>query len=191
MKSLLTISVASLRNALVVLAFGLAATVTAQTGRVELGQLDHLNAKASETVDVNVDEKLLQLTWKFLSKDDPDEAKIKEIVTGLKGVYVKSFEFEKDGEYSLADLESIRSQVRGNAWSKVVTVTSKKQGTVEVYIMTEAGKIGGLVVLVADPNELTVVNLIGPVDIDKLSQLEGHFDIPELDLGTLKSKPKN
>src|SRR5687768_17006545 len=88
-KSLKTIALASL----IVLAA--AATALAQNPRIQTSQLDTLTAKASQTVDVNIDERLIQLTAKFLGKD-PDEAKVKEIVSGLKGIYVKSFEFEKE-----------------------------------------------------------------------------------------------
>ena len=162
----------------------------AQTARIEMGQLDHLGPKANEAVDVNIDERLMQLTARFLSTKDPDEVKVKEIINGLKGIYVKSFEFEHDGDYSQADIESIRSQLRNPAWSKILNVTSKKEGSVEVYLMTNASRVGGLVVLAADLKELTVVNIVGPVDLEKLSQLEGQFGIPELKIET-KPKPKN
>jgi hypothetical protein len=163
----------------------------AQGGRIEMSSLDRLAAKASQTVDVSIDERLIQVTAKFLSNKDPEEAKVKEIVNGLKGIYVKSFEFEKDGEYTPADVEAIRSQLRTAAWTRVLNVTSKREGSLEVYIMTDASKFGGLAVVAADPNELTVVNLIGPVDLDKLSQLEGSFGIPELEIQSSKPKHKN
>ena len=41
--------------------------------------------------------------------------------------------------------------------------------------------------LASDLKEITVVNIIGNVDLDKLSQLEGQFGIPELGI---ESKPK-
>ncbi|PYS60058.1 MAG: hypothetical protein DMF76_14885 [Acidobacteria bacterium] len=75
-----------------------------------MDQLDVLANKASETVEVKLDEHLMQTTAKFFS--DPDDAEIKEVLKGVKGIYVKRFEFEKEGEYSEADLESIRSQLR-------------------------------------------------------------------------------
>src|SRR6185503_18347920 len=84
-----------------------AATASAQNAKIQTSQLDALAAKASETVDVNIDESLMQMTAKFLSSKDPDEAKVKDLVNGLKGIYVKSFEFESEGQYSAADLESI------------------------------------------------------------------------------------
>ncbi len=172
---------------------GLSVSVTAraQNARIEMGQLDHLGAKASETVDVNIDERLMHLTAKFLSGKDPDEVKIKELVNGLKGIYVKSFEFERDGDYSQADIESIRLQLRSPAWSKILNVSSKKEGSVEVYLMSNAAQVGGLVVVATDLKELTIVNIVGPVDLEKLSQLEGQFGVPELGIERTKPKPKN
>ncbi|MGH9881322.1 MAG: DUF4252 domain-containing protein [Pyrinomonadaceae bacterium] len=190
MRSLLPTSMKLAALALLFL-MGATATTRAQTGRLEMGQLDHLAAKATETVDINIDERLVQLTIKFLSGKDPDEVKIKELVSGLKGIYVKSFEFERDGEYTQADLESIRSQLRNTAWSKVVNITSRRQGSVEVYLMTDLNKIGGLALLAADPKELTIVNIIGPVDLEKLSALEGQFGIPVLEIEVPKAKQKN
>ena len=45
--------------------------------------------------------------------------------------------------------------------------------------------------LASDPKELTVVNIVGPVDLDKLTQLEGQFGIPELEIKQEKPKQKN
>lgn len=190
MKSLLQDSI-KLASLTLLLVLGLIATAEAQTSRLDMGRLDYLNAKATETVDVNIDERLMQLTAKFLSGKDPDEVKVKELVSGLKGIYVKSFEFEREGEYTPADIESIRSQLKNPAWSRVLNITSKREGSVEVYLMSNVSQIGGLVVLATDPKELTIVNIVGPVDLDKLSQLEGQFGVPELGIETTKPKPKN
>jgi uncharacterized protein DUF4252 len=183
-----TVKLASLA---LLLGFSVSATARAQNARIEMGQLDHLGAKASEAVDVNIDERLMQLTAKFLSGRDPDEVKIKELINGLKGIYVKSFEFERDGDYSPADIESIRSQLRNPAWSRILNVSSKKEGSIEVYLMSNASQVGGLVVVATDLKELTVVNIVGPVNLEKLSQLEGQFGVPELGIETTKPKPKN
>jgi len=166
-------------------------TVKAQDAKIQLGHLDYLTAKASETVDVNIDERLMQLTAKWLSSQDDDEKAIKKLVNGLKGIYVKSFEFENAGEYSSADVESVRSQLRGPAWSRLVNVTSKRDGSVEVYLRMNGDQIGGLAVLSVEAKELTVVNIVGPVDLEKLSQLEGNFGVPELGIEPPKPKMKN
>src|ERR1044072_7842122 len=104
----------------------------AQDTRLQLASLDHLAAKASQTVDVNVDERLMKLAAKLFSDKDEDERVIKKLITGLKGIYVKSFEFETDGQFVAADLEPIRAQLRGAGWTRMVNVVSKKEGNVEV-----------------------------------------------------------
>lgn len=189
MKSLSQTSI-KLASLAVLVILGAAAGAMAQNPRIQTNQLDALAAKASQTVDVNLDERLMQLGAKFLSDKD-DEVKIKDLINGLKGIYVKSFEFETEGQYSEADLEGIRSQLRNPAWNKIVNVSSKKEGSVEVYLMQAGTQITGLAVLATDPKEVTVVNIVGPVDLEKLSDLEGNFGVPELGIERPKTKRKN
>jgi len=152
------------------------ASVRAQSAKLQMDQLDVLANKASETVEVKLDEHLMQTTAKFFS--DPDDAEIKEVLKGVKGIYVKRFEFEKEGEYSEADLESIRSQLRNPGWTRIVSVGSKKEISIEVYLLQNGDQIGGMAVLATGSREMTVVNIIGPVDLDKLTKLEGSFGVP-------------
>jgi polynucleotide 5'-kinase involved in rRNA processing len=169
--------------------FGIVVTANAQNPKLQMDQLDALANKASETVDVRLDERLMQTTARFFSSKDPDDAEIKELIRGVKGIYVKSFSFEKEGEYSQTEVESIKSQLRGSAWSKIVSVMSRKEGeNVEVFLYSSGGQVGGLVVLSIEPKEFTVVNIVGPIDLDKLSKLEGQFGVP--DLGIEPAKPK-
>ncbi|MEP6568797.1 MAG: DUF4252 domain-containing protein [Acidobacteriota bacterium] len=177
--------------ALVLVLTGASTTVIAQNGRIETGQLRSLAAKASETVDVNLEENLMRMATNFLSSKDPDEAKAKDLVNGLKGIYVKSFQFETPGQYSDADLESIRTQLRNPAWTRLVNVSSKKDGGVELYLMQAGGQVTALALLAVEPTEITFVNIIGPVDLEKLTELGGRFGIPELDIGIPRVKRKN
>src|SRR5215211_6515907 len=166
---------------LVVLLILATAFVTrAQDSRLQMSSLDHLAAKASQTVDVNIDERLMRMAAKFLSDKDADEKEVKQLIANLKGIYVRSFEFELDGQYSAADVDVIRTQLRGPGWSRLVNITSRKDGNLEVYLQLNGEQIGGLAVLHTDNRELTVVNLVGPVDLDKLAKLEGQFGVPEL-----------
>jgi uncharacterized protein DUF4252 len=162
----------------------------AQDSRLQMAHLDHLAAKASQTVDVNIDERLIRLAAKVFSDNDADEREVKKLVTGLKGIYVKSFEFDADGQYAPADVESIRTQLRGPGWTRLVNVTSKKEGALEVYLLMNGEQVGGLAVLHTDDRELTVVNIVGPVDLDKLAKLEGQLGVPDFGIEPQK-KTKN
>jgi len=187
MKSLLQKLRLSLIAALLLLMAALVAQ--AQDARIQTSSLDHLAAKASETVDVNIDGRLMHVASKLLS-DKGDEKEVKDIIAGIKGIYVKSFEFEADGQYTPADVESIRSQLRA-PWSRLLNVTSKKEGGLEVYVWLNGEQIGGLAVIAFEDREFTVVNIVGPVDLNKLAKLEGQFGVPDLGIESKQAKPKN
>jgi Domain of unknown function (DUF4252) len=151
--------------------------------RLRINGLEKLAAKASEVVDVNLDASMLKLASKFMDEDEKDDAELRQMLQNLKGIYVKSFEFEKEGQYSEEDVEAIRSQLRSPAWSKIVSVRSSKDGdNAEVYLMGSESNVRGLAIISAEPKELTVVNLVGPIDLDKLSELGGHIGVPNLKL---------
>jgi len=165
----------------VMLAGTFSLTAFGQNPRLDIKNLESLSKKASEVVDVNLDGQLLKLASKFMTDEDDQEGL--EVIKNLKGVYVKSFTFEKPGDYTPADVEAIRSQLQSPAWSRIVSARDKREGEItEIYLMTErdGGKVLGMAIIDAEPTELTVVNIVGPVDIDKLSQLEGKMGIPRL-----------
>ncbi len=165
-------------------------TASAQSAKLQLDQLDALANRASETVDVKLDERLMQTTAKFFAGKDPDDAEIRDLIKNVKGIYVKSFTFEKENQYAPADIESVLSQLRSGGWNKIIGVTSKKDGdNVDVYLMTVGDQISGLTVVSIEPKEVTIVNIVGPIDLEKLSQLEGSFGVPYLNLPP--SKPKS
>jgi hypothetical protein len=190
MKTLFQTKLAVPLIALLLVAVSAAAANAQQDSRLQLASLDHLAAKASQTVDVSIDERLMRLASKVFKDEDVDEREIKKLVAGIKGIYVKSFEFENDGQYTPADLETIRTQLRGPGWMRLVNVTSKKEGNLEVYLLMNGETVGGLAVLSTGVRELAVVNIVGPVDLEKLARLEGQFGVPELGIQS-KPKPKN
>jgi hypothetical protein len=150
--------------------------------------LDKLAERASESVDVTLDESMLQLASKFLSKEDPDEVQVKKLVGKLKGVYVRSFEFEKEGQYSVADVDAIRVQLKPPQWVRIVGVRSVKGDNSEIYIHRNGDQIAGLMVIATEPKELTIVHIDGQINPEELSELGGHMGIPEM--GKSKNKTK-
>jgi len=145
--------------------------------------LDHLAAKAADAVDINLNGTMLQFAAKFLDGKDPDEAKVKKLIGGIEGIYIRSFQFKKDGEWAESDLEGIRSQVKGPGWSRMVGFKSTTEGAnAEVYVRSDKDKITGVAIVVAEPREFTVVNLSGNIDMDSLADLSGHFGMPKIEL---------
>jgi hypothetical protein len=149
--------------------------------------LDHLAARATETVDITLDSSTIALASKFLSSAKADEASVKNVLSGLVGISVRGFEFANKGAYSPADLEPIRTQLRAPGWTRVVNIQSKGDGeTAEVYLKQANGKAAGIAIIAAEPKELTIVEILGPIDMEQLGDLAGKFGIPDIRV----SKPK-
>ena len=163
-----------------------AAPARAQNPRIEMGHLDRFAEQADKIVDVSIGESLIKLAISALKPErSPNEKTIKEILEGLKGIYVKRFEFDKEGNYTSADVEAIRAQLNAPGWERIANVRSKREGNYDVAIMSEGSIVKGFAVLAAEPRAFTVVNIVGPIDIAKFRELEGKFGIPSIGLDTI------
>lgn len=169
----------------------LAVPARAQTaaGRLRLESLEKLAPKAAEAVNIEIDGILIKFAGSILSDEDADERAVKELVTGLRGVYVKSYEFKSAGEFAEADVAAVREQLRAPGWSRVMDVKSKGLdfGDAEVYLATAGGRVEGFALLVVEPRELTVVNIVGPLDLDKIRRLGDNFHLPRITIKRKKS----
>ena len=144
--------------------------------------LDHLAGQAKQTVDISLSSAMLQFAAKFMDGNDPEEAQVKKLLNGITGIYVKSYEFKNEGAWSPGDLDRVRNQLRAPQWSRIVGVTSKEDGeNAEVYVRSENQKMTGVAILVAEAKELTVVNIVGSIDLNSLADLGGHFGIPKVE----------
>lgn len=191
MKNVRTKSLAKLSSRIVAaLALASVAAVAARAqepARLRLESIERLAPKATQTVNIEVDSLLIKLASGILSDTDPGEKNVKEIIAGLKGVYVKSFEFKTKGEFTEADIEPVRTQLRAPIWKRLVDVETRgvEIDDAEVYVATEAGRVEGMTVLVVHPKEITVVNIVGQIDLDKIKKIEGSLGIPRI---TVKRK---
>ncbi len=145
--------------------------------------LERLAARASEVVDVNMDESMLKFAGNFMNKNKPDEAQAQKLISGLKGLCVRSFEFDQEAQYAEDDLEALRSQLRAPVWSRMVGVRSKRdKENVDVFFRIENGTVTGLAVIAAEPKELTFVHIDGMIDPEMLGKLGGQFGIPRVEM---------
>jgi hypothetical protein len=143
--------------------------------------LDHLAAKASNAVDLSLNGATLQFAAKFLDSSDPDEARVKKLLVGIEGIYIRHFEFKRDGEWTPADMEGVRGQLKTPEWSRILGYKSAEDGeNAEVYIRTENKKVSGVAILSTGTREFTVVNIMGAIDLDSLAALSGHLGLPKL-----------
>lgn len=166
--------------------------------KIDISHLAPLEDKAATVIDVAVDRRTLRLAEKFFKDDIPDEKKIKDLIAGIEGIWVKVFEFEKEGEYQPSDYQILKTQIDSNPnWIKLAGVRSKKKDmlNLEVSIMTdENDNLLGVAIIAAEKEHLAVINVIGTFDLAKIRDLSGKFNIPDLELeglGVVKRKTKS
>lgn len=153
----------------------------AQSAMIQMGSLRGLESKAQNVTNVNLDQNMLQLALTFMSHDN---VAARNLVKQLKGIYIRDFEFAKEGMYSQSDINRILAQVHAHPWERIVSQRIKKgEGeSDDIYIMQSGKNIRGLLILSAEPKELVVVNIVGSIDMNDLSHLEGKFGIPKMNL---------
>lgn len=161
-----------------------AVAVNAQDARLRFENLNKLEDKAADVVEVNIDGKLLETAKRAMTKvSDQDTRKVAQAISGLKGIYVRVYNFEKENEYSLNDVDQIRAQMQNPGWEKLVNVRSKKNNQkIDVFTMFAGDLVSGVAVVVSESKTIAVVNVVGAIDIDTLVELSGKMNIPKIDI---------
>ncbi|HVG56697.1 MAG TPA: DUF4252 domain-containing protein [Vicinamibacterales bacterium] len=173
-----------MKTTLALVAFTLLVPVaaSAQGARLNLSFLDRLGERATEKQEITIDRSMLSTAGSALVGDGPNSAVVKQLLSELEGVYVRSYEFDDQKAFSMDDILAIRKQLAAPGWSRIVANEEKDKGgnweLQEIWLFNPGGKVGGIFIINAEPGELQVVNIIGPIDLLKLRGLGGVLGIP-------------
>lgn len=155
---------------------GLAVPAMAQNGLPMPSPIEkELAARASNVTEVTLGKNMLAFAAKFMDGKDKDEEATRHLIEGLDGIYVREYEFDKEGQYSALDIEKLRSYFQtGGEWASIVREHDKRSGeSTDVMMKMVNGNPHGLFVLDAEPKELSIVLILGPVKMEDLSKLSG------------------
>lgn len=154
----------------------LCATALAQSSPLQLpAPLEkELAARASNVTEVTLGKDMLAFAAKFMNGDDKNDAAARQLIEGLDGIYVRDYEFDKPGQYSIDELESLRRAFGTPEWTPIVHVRERNSGeTTDVLVKMVNGESRGMFVLDAEPKELAIVLILGPIRMDELGALKG------------------
>ena len=108
----------------------------------------------------------------------------------IERVQVKTFEFDKEGMYNVADMESLRSKLKSGDFVPLISV-KEKGGFTEIVMRKGPKGNRGFVIVSAEARELTVVNIVGDLDLASLGKLTGKFGIPNIQMNSGGSSKGN
>jgi hypothetical protein len=167
----------------------LATSVTAQTTALPLPPPveKELAARASNVTEVTLGKGMLAFAAKFMDGKDKDDQATKRLIEGLEGIYVREYEFDKEGEFSMEEIDKLRQYFETSEWSPIVRERERKTGeTTDVMVKLVNGESHGMFILTVEPKELTIVLILGPINLDELGSLKGLSG-----LGSLQEVAKN
>ncbi len=132
-----------------------------------------LAAKASNVTEVTLDKNMLGFATKFMENKGSDEAATRQLIEGLDGIYVREYEFDKEGQYSMDEIDKLRQYFETTEWTSIVRERESKGESTDVMMKMVNGESHGLFILSAEPKELSIVLILGPIRMDQLGALKG------------------
>jgi hypothetical protein len=164
--------------AVVGLALPLLAAAAEPTGRLDLPSFSHLQSKASEVVDITLGTWPLALASKLMEADDPESVEMKKVISGIKSIAVRSYQFDADFAYSKEDVDTVRAQLAAPGWTQLAQVRKQKQAQeVDVYAMLDDQRITGFAIIASEPRKFTILNVVGAIDLEQIAKLQRHMDL--------------
>jgi Domain of unknown function (DUF4252) len=156
-----------------------ASLLAAESARLKLPDFSHLQTKAEESVDISVGPFMLWLATKFAPERNEDGTEIKKILQGIDAVYIRSFAFAEDNAYSKEDIESVRKQLQNEKWQPLAQIHSREKAeNVDIFIAIDNDKPTGFAILVTEPREFTIVNVVGTIDPEHIAKVHRNLDLP-------------
>ena len=146
---------------------------------------DQFSKNAKDVTEVNIDKKMMAMMGKFGGDDDKD---LSNLTSKMDFVSVRSYEYEKPGQYKPADIEVFRQRLDGGDWSHVVKERSKDEQN-DVWVRTDIqGQFSELVVISAEAAELTFVHLKGHMSVADLEHMGKKYGAPSITPGPKGAK---
>jgi hypothetical protein len=185
-----------MKNRMIVFILGagvLAATALAQNSQLPAPPPieKSLAARASNVTEVTLGKNMLAFAAKVMNGKDKDEAATRQLIEGLQGIYVREYEFDKEGQFSVDDVEQLRKYFETSEWSPIVHERDRKNNeSTDVMVKLVNGESHGMFILAVEPKELTIVLILGPINMDELGELRGVAGLGALgSLGGVQHSP--
>jgi len=179
----------ALAAGLLLVVFGAQALAAPQVPDDLFAGADKFAKGARSSTEVNLDRKMLGMASRFIADNDDDDDKGKDkdkdgkkeadLAKRLDFVIVRTYEYPKPGMYNRADVDEIQHRLDTGGWSHIVKERSETE-TTDVCVKTdENGQFSELVVITAEPTELTFVHLKGHMSMRELTRMGGRYGVPQ------------
>jgi hypothetical protein len=151
-----------------------------------------LAARASNVTEVTLGKNMLGFASKVMNNKDKDEAATRHLIEGLDGIYVREYDFDKEGQFTSDEVDQLRRYFETSEWTPMVHERDRKNNeSTDVMVKLVNGESHGMFILDVEPKELTIVLILGPIHMDELGQLNGLAGLGALgSIGGMEHSPR-
>ena len=136
-------------------------------------------AAIEPTVEISLKAPLLNMITNLIRSEDEEAA---EFISKLMRVTVNVFESDDiDVDQVAASMSTMAEDLDSAGWDRVVRVR-EDESHVDIYfrLAPDADVIYGIAIMVAEPGETVLVNIVGDISTDDISALGRRFNLDEL-----------
>ena len=136
-------------------------------------------AAIEPTVEISLKAPLLNMITNLIRNEDEEAA---EFISKLMRVTVNVFESDDiDVDQVAASMSTMAEDLDSAGWDRVVRVR-EDESHVDIYfrLAPDADAIYGIAIMVAEPGETVLVNIVGDISTDDISALGRRFNLDEL-----------
>jgi len=152
--------------------------VLGHPGYVDFTELNEI-AGSEPSVEVSLKEPLLKLITNLLRNNEEEAA---QFISTLIRVSVRVFESSRIDTDRMAEaMTAVARRLDADSWERVVRVREDSD-YVDVYFrLSEDGElIHGIAIMVAEPDETVLVNIVGDISPNDIGAISERFDLDEL-----------
>jgi hypothetical protein len=139
---------------------------------------------------VTLGKNMLSFASKFMDGKDKDDAAAKQLIDGLDGIYVRdvhSSTRKASTRWTISTNCAKPSRpASGPPWC--ASASASQGETTDIFVKLVNGESHGMFILTAEPKELTIVLILGPIRMDDLGKLHGLAGLGAL--GNVEKMPK-
>lgn len=120
---------------------------------------------ATDVTEVNLDPKMMGMV--------PVGTGAAGLAKKMKFMVIHTYTYDKPGMYNMDDVEAYRKKLEDGTWSCAIHVKDKS-GTTDICSRTAPDHEGSeMVILTAEPKELTFIHMSGNMSLDELQKMGG------------------
>jgi len=120
---------------------------------------------ATNVTEINLDPTTMGMLGRSKGRDS-------DLASKMKFMVIHSYTYDKPGMYRMEDVEAYRKKLEGGSWVCPIHVHSNT-GSTDICSRTGENETNEMVILAAEPRELTFIHMSGKMSLGELNEMSG------------------